>query len=239
MNANNPALPRHIRTMSVEGVLGVGKTSLCRILSKRMDAQLICEEGEENPFLPKFYKNRKTYAFQTQLWFLLSRYRQLTETFLQLDLFHDVSIFDYMFAKDRIFATVNLDENELSLYNHIVAILEERIPSPDYVVYLQASTDVLLRRIEKRGRPFESNIDWDYLDQLNQAYNHFFFHYTDTPLLIINTNDIDFVQNDADREELLHEICKAQAGSHFYQPLDSNAKNVLKNRIKPGKDPMP
>jgi deoxyadenosine/deoxycytidine kinase len=216
--------------MSVEGVLGAGKTALCTILSQRIDARLVCEEGEENPFLPRFYKNRKSYAFQTQLWFLLSRYRQLTETFGQLDLFHDVSIFDYMFAKDRIFATVNLDENELALYNHLVSILEERIPSPDYVVYLQASTDVLIKRIEKRGRPFESNIETDYLDQLNQAYNHFFFHYTDSPLLIINTNAIDFVENEADREELLAEICKAPAGSNYFQPADSKTKNILSER---------
>jgi deoxyguanosine kinase len=230
MNSNNLHLPRHIKNISVEGVLGVGKTALCRILSQRIDAKLICEEGEENPFLPKFYKNRKPYAFQTQLWFLLSRYRQLTETFMQLDLFHDVSIFDYMFAKDKIFATVNLDEDELSLYNHIVTILEEHIPVPDYVVYLQASTDVLLKRIEKRGRPFETGIERDYLDQLNQAYSHFFFHYTDSPLLIINTNEIDFVENDADREELLREICKALPGSNFYQPLDSKTKNMLNER---------
>jgi deoxyguanosine kinase len=230
MNTKGLRLPRTIKNMSVEGVLGVGKTALCRILGQRMDAQLICEEGEENPFLPKFYKSRKSFAFQTQLWFLLSRYRQLTEAFLQLDLFHDVSIFDYMFAKDKIFASVNLDENELALYNRLVSILDERVPVPDYVVYLQASTDVLLKRIEKRGRPFESNIDRDYLDQLNQAYNHFFFHYTDSPLLIINTNDIDFVGNDADREELLLEICKARAGSNFFQPLDSKTKGILNER---------
>jgi deoxyguanosine kinase len=230
MNQNSYRLPRHVKNLSVEGVLGVGKTALCTILSKRMDAQIIFEEGEENPFLPKFYKNRKSFAFQTQLWFLLSRYRQLTEAFMQLDLFHDVTIFDYMFAKDKIFATVNLDENELALYNHLVSILEERIPVPDYVIYLQANTDVLLKRIEKRGRPFESNIDKDYLDQLNQAYNHFFFHYTDSPLLIINTNDIDFVENEADREELLQEISKVPSGSNFYQPIDAKTKSILNDR---------
>jgi deoxyguanosine kinase len=233
MKTNGLRLPRHIKTMSVEGVLGVGKTALCTILSQRIDARLICEEGEENPFLPKFYRNRKSFAFQTQLWFLLSRYRQLTETFGELDLFQDVSVFDYMFAKDKIFATVNLDENELALYNHLVSILEERIPAPDYVVYLQASTDVLLKRIEKRGRPFESNIESDYLDQLNQAYSHFFFHYTDSPLLIINTNDIDFVENEADREELLAEICKAHSGSNFYQPLDSKTRSIINERKTP------
>lgn len=230
MTTNRLSIPRHIKNISIEGVLGVGKTALCDILSRRLDARLICEEGEENPFLPKFYKNRRSFAFQTQLWFLLSRYRQLTETFGQPDLFHEVSIFDYLFAKDRIFATVNLDENELALYNRLVSILEQRIPPPDYVVYLQASTGVLLKRIEKRGRPFESNIDPEYLDQLNQAYNHFFFHYTDTPLLIINTNGVDFVENEADREDLLVEICKAHSGSNYFQPLDSRTKNILSVR---------
>jgi deoxyadenosine/deoxycytidine kinase len=211
-------------------VLGVGKTALCRILAARCDARLVLEEGEENPFLPKFYKNRKSFAFQTQLWFLLSRYRQLSETFVQLDLFHDVTVFDYMFAKDRIFAAVNLDENELALYNNIVTVLEERVPMPDYVVYLQASTEVLSRRIESRGRPFESGVDADYIDQLNQAYNHYFFHYTDSPLLIINTNDIDFVENEADLDEVLREICKALPGSHFFQPPDTKTKNQLRER---------
>jgi len=235
MNAPKLSLPRHIKTMSIEGVLGVGKTSLCRILSQRIDARLVCEEGEENPFLPKFYKNRKAFAFQTQLWFLLSRYRQLTEAFTQLDLFHEVSVFDYVFAKDKIFASINLDENEMSLYNHMVAILEERIPSPDYVVYLQASTDMLIKRIEKRGRPFEFGVEREYIDQLNQAYNHFFFHYTESPLLIINTNDVDFVENHDDREELLTEICKALPGSNFYSPLDTKTKNLLNER-KASKD---
>jgi deoxyadenosine/deoxycytidine kinase len=230
MSSRSLRLPRHIKHVSVEGVLGVGKTALCRILAARCDARLVLEEGEENPFLPKFYKNRKSFAFQTQLWFLLSRYRQLSETFVQLDLFHDVTVFDYMFAKDRIFAAVNLDENELALYNNIVTVLEERVPMPDYVVYLQASTEVLCRRIESRGRPFESGVDADYIDQLNQAYNHYFFHYTDSPLLIINTNDIDFVENEADLDEVLREICKALPGSHFFQPPDTKTKNQLRER---------
>jgi deoxyguanosine kinase len=226
-------LPRHIKNISVEGVLGAGKTALCRILSQRLDAELICEEGEENPFLPRFYKNRKAFAFQTQLWFLLSRYRQFTETIMQLDLFHEVRIFDYMFAKDRIFASVNLNDDELALYNHIVAVLERRVASPDYVVYLQASTDVLLKRIEKRGRPFESGVEREYIEQLNSAYNHYFFHYIDSPLLIINTNDIDFVANEEDREELLREICKALPGSNFFQPPDPTTKNKLNIRKTP------
>jgi deoxyadenosine/deoxycytidine kinase len=227
-----PQLPRHVRYLCVEGVLGVGKTALCNLLSRRLGARFVLEEGEQNPFLPKFYRNRKSFAFQTQLWFLLSRYRQLSETFTQLDLFQDVSILDYMFAKDKIFASINLDENELALYGRIAAILERTIPAPDYVVYLQASTDVLLKRIEKRGRPFESSVDKDYIDLLNQGYNHFFFHYTGSPLLIINTNDIDFVEYEGDLDELVREICKVSPGSNYYQPLDSKTRSFLDNKKK-------
>jgi deoxyguanosine kinase len=223
-------LPKSVRYLCIEGVLGVGKTVLCDLLARRLGARIILEQGEENPFLPRFYKNRKSFAFQTQLWFLLSRYRQISESFMQLDLFHEVSIADYMFAKDRIFASINLDDSELALYNHIVAILEERVPEPDYVVYLQASTDVLLRRIEKRGRPFENAMDKDYIDTLNQAYNHFFFHYTDSPLLIINTNDIDFVEHEADFEDILTEICRALPGSNYFQPLDSKGKSKIDDK---------
>jgi len=230
MAPQGPQLPRHVRYLCVEGVLGVGKTALCNLLSRRLGARLILEEGEENPFLPKFYKNRKAYAFQTQLWFLLSRYRQLSEAFTQLDLFQEVSVLDYMFAKDRIFAALNLDDNELSLYNRIAAILEKQVLAPDYVVYLQASTDVLLKRIAKRGRPFESSIEKDYLEQLNQAYNHFYFHYTQSPLLIINTNEIDFVEYEGDFDEVVKEICKASPGSNFYQPLDSKTRSFLDNK---------
>jgi deoxyguanosine kinase len=233
MSTQSTLLPHHIRHISIEGVLGVGKTALCRLLSNRLNAKLVLEEGEENPFLPRFYKNRKTYAFQTQLWFLLSRYRQLSESLSQLDLFQEVSVFDYMFAKDRIFAAINLDENELALYNSIISVLEERVPEPDYVVYLQASTETLIKRIEKRGRYFESNIDSDYIDLLNQAYNQFFFHYTNSPLLIINTNGINFVENEADLDEMLREICKALPGSNFFQPLDTLTKNTLKEKISP------
>ncbi len=225
-----PQFPRHIRHVCIEGVLGVGKTALCSRLCDRLGARLILEQGEENPFLPKFYKNRKSFAFQTQLWFLLSRYRQLTEAFTQLDLFQEVSIADYMFAKDGIFANINLDENELALYNRIASILGKNVSTPDYVVYLQASTDVLLKRIEKRGRTFESSVEKDYIDTLNQGYNHFFFHYTDSPLLIINTNDIDFVEFEGDLHELTKEICKVLPGSNYYQPPDSQTRFLLDNR---------
>jgi deoxyadenosine/deoxycytidine kinase len=222
-----PQLPRHVRYLCIEGVLGVGKTALCTLLSEKLGARLILEEGEENPFLPGFYKNKKSYAFQTQIWFMLSRYRQLTDSFTQLDLFQESSVLDYMFAKDRIFASLNLDENELAMYNKIVAILERNVPVPDFVVYLQASTDVLLKRIEKRGRSFESSVEKDYIDGLNQAYNHFFFHYTASPLLIINTNEIDFVEFEGDLDELTKEICRVAPGSNYYRPPDSRTRSFL------------
>lgn len=225
-----PRLPRNVRHLAVEGVLGVGKTALCNLLSQRLGARLVLEEGEENPFLPKFYRNRKSFAFQTQLWFLLSRYRQLSEAFTQLDLFQEITILDYMFAKDRIFASINLDDNELALYNRIASILEHSVPGPDYVVYLQASTDVLVKRIEKRGRTFESSVEKGYIDLLNQAYNHYFFHYTDSPLLIINTNEIDFVEYEGDLDEVVKEICKAAPGSNYYQPPDSKTRTFFDNR---------
>ncbi|MBD3316447.1 MAG: AAA family ATPase [Chitinivibrionales bacterium] len=216
-------LPENVTYLCIEGVIGVGKTTLSQLLAEEFNARIVLEYAEENPFLSDFYQDRSSLAFQTQLWFLLSRYRQLTETSVQQDLFHACTVSDYMFAKDRIFATVNLDENELALYNTIAGLLEREIPSPDFVVYLQASTDVLLERIEKRSRSFEHNMDRRYIETLSQAYNHFFFHYTRTPLLIINTNDIDFVNNRSDFEEIVEQICQTRAGTNYYHPLGSGS----------------
>ncbi len=218
--------------LCIEGVIGAGKTSLCRLLSKRLNARGLYEEADENPFLGSFYQDRHSYAFQTQVWFLLSRYRQLSEAGLQQDLFHPVTVADYMFAKDKIFATINLDENELALYSTIAQTLETKIPRPDYVVYLQVSTEVLLKRIEMRGRDYETNISPSYIAALNEAYNHFFFHYTQSPLLILNTNEIDFVNNPDDFEEIYKQIINIRHGSAFYHPLGSgkNTKN-RKDRI--------
>jgi len=228
MATNENQFPSYMNYLCIEGVIGVGKTSLCDMLGDRFNARLVLEEAEDNPFLPKFYKNRKAFAFQTQLWFLVSRYKQLSVMVAQQDLFHQVTISDFIFAKDRIFANLNLEEHELSLYNNIARVMETSIPRPDMVVYLQASTEILLRRIEKRARPYEFNMDPDYIDYLNQAYNHFFFHYKSSPLLVINTNDIDFVNDSSDLEELMKEILKSQTGTNFYHPLGSS--NRLKDR---------
>jgi len=218
-------LPDSVQYLCVEGVIGVGKTSLCHLLKSRFNARLILESVEENPFLSKFYEDRRDYAFQTQLWFLVSRYRQLSDPFLQQELFHKVTIADYMFAKDSIFASIDIDDNELALYHMIAKSLVRDVVRPDFVVYLQASTDVLVHRIEKRARSFEYNIDRHYLDVLNEGYNHYFFHYTDSPLLIVNTNDIDFVENPFDLDELVRQILNTKAGSNFYQPAARNGTN--------------
>ncbi len=223
--------PSHVSYLCIEGVIGVGKTSLCRLLGERFDARLVMEEVDDNPFLSRFYSDRRSFAFQTQLWFLLSRYKQISVMVAQQDLFHSMTISDYMFAKDRIFASMNLQDDELALYNNIARVLETSIPRPDLVVYLQASTDVLLKRIEKRGRSFEFNMDREYIDTLNQAYNHFFFHYTSTPLLIIDTNDIDFVKDMGDLEELVEQIVNAKIGTNFYHPLGSKNRHAIEERL--------
>jgi deoxyguanosine kinase len=212
-------LPTHIRHVAVEGVLGVGKTTLCHMLAEPLDARLVLEEAEENPFLSRFYQERRSYAFQTQLWFLVSRYRQLSEAFVQEDLFHPVTLADYMFAKDRIFATVNLDDNELALYDTVAAALARDIPRPDLVVYLQANIDVLQKRIARRGRSYEHGMDRHYLEALSEAYNHYFFHYTETPVLIINTSDIDFVERPADLTMLLEHISHPKPGVNHFHPV--------------------
>jgi len=226
-------LPPAIKTIAIEGVIGAGKTSLCRMLAEHLAARTIFEEAEENPFLEKFYKNRQAYALQTQLWFLVSRYKQFSEALFQQDLFHETTITDYLFAKDRIFAAINLEENELMLYNTVATILERDIPSVDYVVYLQTSTDVLMHRIEKRGRHFEFNMDYQYVNTLNEAYNHYFFHYTESPLLIINASTVDFINNGDDREELIKEILAVKPGTNFYKPLGAAGRaHILKKQLE-------
>jgi deoxyguanosine kinase len=214
-------LSSKIRYLCIEGVIGAGKTTLCRMFGEKVNARLVLEEAEMNPFLPEFYDNKRNFAFQTQLWFLVSRYKQLSESIIQEDLFHRCTIADYVFAKDKIFAYINLDENELGLYNSVASILERQVAAPDLVVYLQATTDTLLRRIEKRGRPYEYNMDRRYIEILNEAYNHFFFHYTQSPVLIIGTDEIDFVKNEKDFDDLCRQICNFKPGITYYRPIGS------------------
>ncbi|HVP14660.1 MAG TPA: deoxynucleoside kinase [Terriglobales bacterium] len=210
------------RYIAVEGVIGVGKTSLAKLLCDRLQAQLVLEEVEENPFLKDFYRDRARYAFQTQMHFLFSRYQQ-QRSLRQTELFSERLVSDYLFQKDRIFAGLNLSERELALYERLVVWLELDVVKPDVVVYLQAGTDVLMERIGRRGRPFEKDMDREYIGQLNEAYNHFFFHYTEAPLLVVNTNGIDFVNNADDFEDLLTRIVAHRGGTVYYAPLERGA----------------
>ncbi len=208
------------RYIVVEGPIGIGKTSLAQLLAERFGGGAVLEVVEENPFLTRFYTDRQKYAFQTQLFFLLSRFRQQQELF-QADLFRSVVVSDYLFAKDRIFACLNLDAHELALYDRIFEALGPRVARPDLVIFLQARLDVLLQRIRKRGREYERQFDPHYLDQLIRAYNDYFFHYSETPLLVINTSDIDFVNDQQDFENLVNVIGKMRVGTHHYIPISS------------------
>jgi len=207
-------IPYHI---AVEGTIGVGKTSLAKILGERLEAKLILEEFEENPFLVDFYKDAERFAFQTQLFFLLQRYQQQQEL-RQVDIFHNLLITDYMFIKDRLFASLNLNEKEMNLYDTIANLLEKNVINPDMVIYLQADTDTLVKNINKRQRTFEVNISYEYIDGLNEVYNEYFFRYQDTPLVIINTNNIDFVNNSKDLEEVIQCIREPISGTKFFNP---------------------
>ncbi len=209
--------PRYI---VIEGPIGVGKTSLAELLAERLQARKSLEGPEENPFLPQFYTDMRRYAFQTQLYFLLSRFRQQQEL-VQFDLFKQSLVSDYLFAKDKIFAYLTLDDNELALYERLHPLLEMRVQKPDLVLYLQASTDVLMRRIRTRARAYERDLDQTYVEDVNAAYNHFFFHYSATPLLVVNTNEIDFVKHKEDFEDLVKQVEAVRAGTHYYVPLGS------------------
>jgi deoxyadenosine/deoxycytidine kinase len=216
---------QRLRYIAVEGPIGVGKTALAELLARRLSARLVQEVVEENPFLEKFYRDIRGYAFQTQLFFLLSRHRQLQEIFqsriimVEGELIPEPAVVsDYLFDKDRIFATLNLNEPELALYYRIYELVKNDIPKPDLVVYLQAQVDVLLARIRQRGRSFEANIEPEYLNSLSNLYNSFFLHYEEAPVLIVNTDRLNFVNNPEDFEELFRAIVEHDRGRKFYSP---------------------
>lgn len=206
--------------IAIEGAIGVGKTSLAKLLAKEFNARLILEKSEENPFLPYFYQDRKKYAFQTQIFFLLNRFQQQKEI-AQPDLFNQITLSDYLFAKDRIFASLNLDDHELSLYEQIFRLLNGQIPSPDLVIFLQAKPEVLLQRIKLRNIPYEKDIDLEYLKLLTEAYNYYFFHYDQTPILVVDTNEIDFVNRKEDFNQLIREIKQMKKGTWYFIPMKS------------------
>ncbi len=203
--------------IAIEGVIGVGKTSLANILAEKLNSKLILEKFDKNPFLEDFYKNKSHFAFQTQIYFLLSRFRQQMNLF-QTDMFHKNIITDYMFIKDKLFAYLNLNSKELQLYDELLKLLIKQIPKPDLAIYLQADTERLLQNIQHRNRHYELNIKKKYIESLNQMYNQYFFNYTETPLLIINTTEIDFVNNEEDLNEILKYIQHPPVGTKLYHP---------------------
>ena len=208
---------RNLYYVAIEGTLGVGKTSLANLLSEKLSAKLVLEAFEDNPFLSDFYEDPERHAFQTQLWFLLQRYQQ-QQDLRQVDMFQNLVITDYMFVKDRLFASLNLNEKEMSLYDTVANMMERNVIQPDLVIFLQADTGTLMKNISKRGRDIEKNISEDYIDALNQVYNEYFFRYQDTPLVIINTNNIDFVNNHKDLEEVINYIRQPVTGTKFFNP---------------------
>ena len=202
----------------IEGTIGVGKTSLVNLLAQEMEAKTILEKFEDNPFLKDFYSDRDRYAMQTQLFFLLSRYKQQQEL-QQIDMFTKSIISDYMFDKDRLFAALNLGDMELDLYNRIANEPQKNIVYPDLTIFLQSETDRLMYNIKIRGREFERNMDYNYIDNLNQIYNEYFFRYDKGPLVIINTNDIDFVNNKEDLQEIINFIKQPSEGTRYFNPM--------------------
>ncbi len=207
-----------LKYIVVEGPIGVGKTSLAQRLADEFGSSLLLEQVEENPFLERFYQNPREAALSTQLYFLLRRTKQLQE-FKQADIFSPVKVADFLIEKDRLFAQVTLNASEYELYDQVYSHLTIDAPIPDLVVYLQAPVEVLLQRIRKRGRGFERLIESAYLEQLNEAYARFFYDYSDAPCLIVNASDIDFINNEKDYEQLLHEIVNTEAGKRYFNPL--------------------
>jgi deoxyguanosine kinase len=214
---NQSSVNRHARYIVIDGPIGVGKTSLATLLAPELNARLIFERAEENPFLTDFYHDPARFRFQTQIFFLLNRFAQ-QEEFSQHDLFNQVTISDYLFAKDRIFAYLNLNDHELALYEQIYKMIEPKVVRPDLVIFLQADTETILRRIKQRARPFEKEVSRDYIEAVNEAYSHYFFRYTETPLLVINTSDIDFVHNPQDLDDLIRQILSMRQGTLYYVP---------------------
>ena len=210
------------RYIAIEGPIGVGKTSLAQRLARKLDARLVLEDSG-NPFLDDFYRDKSGAAFQAQLWFLLQRHRQL-RSIEQEDLFQQLSIVDFIFAKDKIFAYLNLDDSELLIYDKLFAVLEKELRKPDLVIYLQAGNDVILDRIRKRHRDVEANISEAYLAEVNKAFNYYFFHFDQAPLLVIDTNQIDFVREEADLDDLVERIRGMDRGGvQYYRPLGSQS----------------
>jgi deoxyadenosine/deoxycytidine kinase len=210
-------LDRGYARVAIEGNIGVGKTSLARLVAKRLGGQLIEDRVDDNPFLERFYEDAGAYGFQTQLVFLMNRYKQQL-ALNQRDLFADFVVFDYVFARDRIFANVNLSDDDLALYERVASELETKVVRPDLAIYLQASASVLFDRIQTRGHAAERALSRDYLDALNEAFNHYFFNYSAGPLLVVNTDAMDFVNDDRHFVDLMGRLAEPVVNTEFYVP---------------------
>ena len=212
-----PTLPAHLGYVAVEGVIGAGKTTMARMLAERAHGRLVLEEFEENAFLDRFYSDRDRWALQTQLAFLASRFKQ-QKALQTRDLFAPHVVSDYTFDKDRIFAHVTLTGDEVRLYETLYGIMEPSAPVPDLVVYLRSSVDRLLHNVALRGRSYETNMDRAYLTELVEAYDQYFFHYTKSPLLIVDASRIDFVGAPATFDELVRQIASVKGGTAYFTP---------------------
>ncbi len=208
-------LPEYLRYVAIEGVIGVGKTTLAKYLAKRFSGHSVLEMFDENPFLESFYANRERWAFHTQLSFLASRFKQ-QKGIQNRDLFRSFVVSDYTFDKDRIFAHLNLEGDELSLYNSLFSIMEPTIPRPDLIVYLQSNTDRLMRNIALRGRSYERKMKRDYIQSLVEAYDYFYFRYVGSPLLIVNAAELDFVKYPDDLDEIVRQMCTGRHTATTY-----------------------
>ena len=206
--------------IAVEGPIGVGKTTLAKRLAASFNYHTLLEDAQDNPFLENFYRNRKQAALATQLFFLFQRAQKIQDM-RQRDIFEPVRVADFLIEKDPLFARVNLEQQEFQLYEKVYQQMTIDAPRPDLVIYLQASTEVLLERIRRRSRDVERDIAESYLAEVNRAYNYFFFHYDETPLLVINTSEIDFVNRSADLEELILQIQNMEGGTQYFVPLGS------------------
>lgn len=210
--------PNQISYIAVEGVIGAGKTSVATRLAERLNAKLILESFEDNPFLQKFYANPAAYAFRTQMFFLLERFTQSQEL-RQKELFQNYIISDYLFEKDKIFAYMNLNDDELKIYEQVVQVLDRNVVMPDLVVYLQSSVERLMRNIRGRNREIEKEMSGQYIENLNDAYNYFFSRYKNSKVMIVNCEEVDFVNNESDFDDLVNEIFKSNRGAiEYYNP---------------------
>jgi deoxyguanosine kinase len=213
-------MARRAGYIAVEGPIGVGKSSLARLLAREFNARLVIEEVDDNPFLARFYEDADKYALPVQLYFMLTRYKQQQEL-AQQELFSAATVSDYLFAKDRIFAALNLAPDELALYDSVYRLLDARMAKPDLVVFMSARAEVLRERLRKRDRDFERDISVDYLERVSAAFRDFFFYYDESPLLVVDTSEIDFVEDSDDLRDLLREIERAGQGVQHFVPRKS------------------